>query len=93
MYEAKWKLTTRSLKMNSPPAVYNLPDNSMTEQSDSMETHSSTDDIALSADTPTDQSGGFICGERQAVGVAEAALQDGEEKADMTSSLQKETSC
>ncbi|XP_042256545.1 rho guanine nucleotide exchange factor 11 isoform X3 [Thunnus maccoyii] len=51
-------------------------DNSMTEQSDSMETHSSNDDIALSADTPTDQSGAFICGERQAVGVAEAALQD-----------------
>ncbi|XP_062300531.1 rho guanine nucleotide exchange factor 11 isoform X2 [Scomber scombrus] len=51
-------------------------DNSMTEQSDSMETHSSTDDIALSADTTTDQSGAFICGERQAVGVAEAALQD-----------------
>lgn len=45
----------------------------MTEQSDSMETHSSNDDIALSADTPSDQS------ERKAAGVAEAALQDGEE--------------
>lgn len=38
-----------------------------------METHSSNDDIALSADTPSDQS------ERKAAGVAEAALQDGEE--------------
>ncbi|XP_008296120.1 rho guanine nucleotide exchange factor 11 isoform X2 [Stegastes partitus] len=51
-------------------------DNSMTEQSDSMETHSSNDDVALSDNTPTDQSEAFICGERQAVGVAEAALQD-----------------
>ncbi|XP_035806276.2 rho guanine nucleotide exchange factor 11 isoform X3 [Amphiprion ocellaris] len=50
-------------------------ENSMTEQSDSMETHSSNDDV-LSDNTPTDQSGAFICGERQAVGVAEAALQD-----------------
>uniref|UniRef100_A0AAQ5XZM5 Rho guanine nucleotide exchange factor (GEF) 11 n=1 Tax=Amphiprion ocellaris TaxID=80972 RepID=A0AAQ5XZM5_AMPOC len=45
------------------------------KQSDSMETHSSNDDV-LSDNTPTDQSGAFICGERQAVGVAEAALQD-----------------
>uniref|UniRef100_A0A3B5B5H3 Rho guanine nucleotide exchange factor 11 n=1 Tax=Stegastes partitus TaxID=144197 RepID=A0A3B5B5H3_9TELE len=45
-------------------------------QSDSMETHSSNDDVALSDNTPTDQSEAFICGERQAVGVAEAALQD-----------------
>ncbi|XP_023271104.1 rho guanine nucleotide exchange factor 11 isoform X2 [Seriola lalandi dorsalis] len=51
-------------------------DNSMTEQSDSMETHSSNNDIVLSDNTPVDQSGAFICGERQAVGVAEAALQD-----------------
>ncbi|XP_069374348.1 rho guanine nucleotide exchange factor 11 isoform X4 [Paralichthys olivaceus] len=50
-------------------------DNSMTEQSVSMETHSSND-MALSDNTPMDQSGAFICGERQAVGVAEAALQD-----------------
>uniref|UniRef100_A0A3Q1BBC2 Rho guanine nucleotide exchange factor (GEF) 11 n=1 Tax=Amphiprion ocellaris TaxID=80972 RepID=A0A3Q1BBC2_AMPOC len=48
---------------------------SMPIQSDSMETHSSNDDV-LSDNTPTDQSGAFICGERQAVGVAEAALQD-----------------
>ncbi|XP_071316119.1 rho guanine nucleotide exchange factor 11 isoform X3 [Trachinotus anak] len=50
-------------------------DNSMMEQSDSMETQSSND-IVLSDSTPVDQSGAFICGERQAVGVAEAALQD-----------------
>lgn len=65
----------------------------MTEQSDSMETHSSNDDIALSVDTPTDQPGAFICGERHAVGVAEAALQDGEEEAETTWSLQKKKSC
>lgn len=58
----------------------NLPDNSITEQSDSMETHSSNDDIVLSAHTPTDQSEAFICGEGEAVGVAEAALQDGEKQ-------------
>uniref|UniRef100_A0A3B4T6H5 Rho guanine nucleotide exchange factor 11 n=1 Tax=Seriola dumerili TaxID=41447 RepID=A0A3B4T6H5_SERDU len=58
------------------PTILNLPDNSMTEQSDSMETHSSNNDIVLSDNTPVDQSGAFICGERQAVGVAEAALQD-----------------
>ncbi|KAM9335843.1 rho guanine nucleotide exchange factor 11 [Symphorus nematophorus] len=46
------------------------PDNSMTEQSDSMGPHSSNDDIALSANTPSDQS------DRKAAGVAEAALQD-----------------
>ncbi|XP_039996537.1 rho guanine nucleotide exchange factor 11 isoform X2 [Xiphias gladius] len=51
-------------------------DNSMTEQLDSMKTHSSSNDIVLSDDTPMDQSGAFICGESQAVGVAEAALQD-----------------
>ncbi|XP_029382112.1 rho guanine nucleotide exchange factor 11 isoform X1 [Echeneis naucrates] len=51
-------------------------DNSMTEQSDSMETHSSSNDIVLSDNTPVDQSEDFMCGERQAVGVAEAALQD-----------------
>lgn len=51
-------------------------DNSVTEQSNSMETHSTSDDVVPSDNTPTDQSGAFICGERQAVGVAEAALQD-----------------
>lgn len=54
----------------------------MTEQLDSMKTHSSSNDIVLSDDTPMDQSGAFICGESQAVGVAEAALQDGEKKAE-----------
>lgn len=39
-----------------------------------METHSSNDDIVLSANSPSDQS------ERKAAGVAEAALQDGEKK-------------
>lgn len=57
-----------------PSTVPNLPDNSLTEQSDSMETHSSNDDIVLSANSPSDQS------ERKAAGVAEAALQDGEKK-------------
>uniref|UniRef100_A0A8C9X7P9 Rho guanine nucleotide exchange factor (GEF) 11 n=1 Tax=Sander lucioperca TaxID=283035 RepID=A0A8C9X7P9_SANLU len=51
-------------------------DNSMTEQSDSIETHSSNEDIELSENTPRDQSGAFICGERKDGGVAEAALQD-----------------
>ncbi|XP_034470827.1 rho guanine nucleotide exchange factor 11 isoform X5 [Hippoglossus hippoglossus] len=50
-------------------------DNSLTEQSVSMETHSSND-MALSDNTPMDQSGAFICGERRTVCVAEAALQD-----------------
>ena len=45
-----------------------------------METHSSNDDIVLSAHTPTDQSEAFICSEGEAVGVAEAALQDGEKQ-------------
>nr|XP_046236179.1 rho guanine nucleotide exchange factor 11 isoform X1 [Scatophagus argus] len=44
-------------------------ENSMTEQSDSMESRSN-DDIVLSANLPSDQS------ETQAAGVAEAALQD-----------------
>uniref|UniRef100_A0A669E535 Rho guanine nucleotide exchange factor (GEF) 11 n=1 Tax=Oreochromis niloticus TaxID=8128 RepID=A0A669E535_ORENI len=51
-----------------------LPDNSMTEQSDSTETHSNNDEPALCHSTPADQSEAFICGDRQ--GVAEAALQD-----------------
>lgn len=39
-----------------------------------METHSSNDDIVLSANSPSDQS------ETKAAGVAEAALQDGEKE-------------
>lgn len=50
----------------------------MTEQLNSMDTHSSKDDNVLSADTSLDQTETFICGEGKAVGVAEAALQDGE---------------
>ncbi|XP_076580787.1 rho guanine nucleotide exchange factor 11 isoform X2 [Chaetodon auriga] len=61
-----------SLRSASPVSTGSnvYADNSMTEQSDSTQTHSSSDDIALSADTPSDQS------ERTAAGVAEAALQD-----------------
>lgn len=54
----------------------------MTEPSDSMETHSSNNDIELLDNTSMDQSGDFKCGERQAAGVAEAALQDGEKRAE-----------
>ncbi|XP_053271693.1 rho guanine nucleotide exchange factor 11 [Pleuronectes platessa] len=50
-------------------------DTSLTEQSVSLDTHSS-DDTALSDNTPMDQSGAFLCGERRTVCVAEAALQD-----------------
>ncbi|XP_071372045.1 rho guanine nucleotide exchange factor 11 [Centroberyx affinis] len=51
-------------------------DDSMTEGSVSMETNSSNNDDALTPTTPTDQSEAFLSGDRQAVGVAEAALQD-----------------
>ncbi|XP_030609052.1 rho guanine nucleotide exchange factor 11 isoform X2 [Archocentrus centrarchus] len=51
-------------------------DNSLTEQSDSTETHSTSDDPMLSDNTPSDQSEAFIRRDRQEVGVAEAALQD-----------------
>ncbi|XP_037614086.1 rho guanine nucleotide exchange factor 11 isoform X3 [Sebastes umbrosus] len=63
-------------RRSASPVPAGYAGNSITEQSDSMETHSSNDDIVLSANTPTDQSEAFICGERKAVGVAEAALQD-----------------
>ncbi|XP_044039216.1 rho guanine nucleotide exchange factor 11 isoform X2 [Siniperca chuatsi] len=71
-------ISSPSLRSASPVSTGSnvYADNSMTEQSDSMETHSSNDDIALSANTPSDQSGAFICGERKAVGVADSALQD-----------------
>uniref|UniRef100_A0A3Q3BXP2 Rho guanine nucleotide exchange factor 11 n=1 Tax=Haplochromis burtoni TaxID=8153 RepID=A0A3Q3BXP2_HAPBU len=49
-----------------------LPDNSMTEQSDSTETHSNSDEPAISHSTPVDQSEALLKGQ----GVAEAALQD-----------------
>lgn len=52
-----------------------------------METHSSNDDIVLSANTPSDQS------ERKAVGVAEAALQDGENESQTTASLLQTVGC
>ncbi|XP_029310526.1 LOW QUALITY PROTEIN: rho guanine nucleotide exchange factor 11 [Cottoperca gobio] len=71
-------ISSPSLRSASPVSTGSsvFADNSITEQSDSTETHSSNDDIVLSADAPTDQSGAFIRGERKAVGVAEAALQD-----------------
>ncbi|KAF3697778.1 Rho guanine nucleotide exchange factor 11 RhoGEF glutamate transport modulator GTRAP48 [Channa argus] len=71
-------ISSPSLSSGSPVSTGSnvYADNSMTEQSDSLETHSSNNDIALSDDTPTDQSETFICGERQVVGVADAALQD-----------------
>lgn len=46
----------------------------MTEQSDSTETHSNSDEPAISHSTPVDQSEALLKGQ----GVAEAALQDGE---------------
>ncbi|XP_034412733.1 uncharacterized protein LOC117747533 [Cyclopterus lumpus] len=49
-------------------------DNSLKEQSDSMETHSSSDDMALSRDAATDQS--EACGEGKAAGVADAGVAD-----------------
>nr|XP_020444315.1 rho guanine nucleotide exchange factor 11 [Monopterus albus] len=71
----------RSISMLSPSLRSASPvstgssvyaDNSMAEQSDSMQTHSPSNDI----DTPTDQSEAFICAEQQTFGVAEAALHD-----------------
>ncbi|XP_026184338.1 rho guanine nucleotide exchange factor 11 isoform X2 [Mastacembelus armatus] len=64
-----------SLRSASPVSTGSnvYADNSLTEQSDSMETHSSNN--IDHDDTPTDQSEAFICDERQG-GVAEAALQD-----------------
>uniref|UniRef100_A0A667WSR9 Rho guanine nucleotide exchange factor (GEF) 11 n=1 Tax=Myripristis murdjan TaxID=586833 RepID=A0A667WSR9_9TELE len=56
--------------------VENLPDDSMTEPSVSTEINSSNDSNVLTATTPTDQSGSFLCGDGQQAGVAEAALQD-----------------
>ncbi|XP_035531110.1 rho guanine nucleotide exchange factor 11 isoform X6 [Morone saxatilis] len=67
------RLSSPSLRSASPVSTGSnvFADNSMTEQSDSMETHSNNnDDIVPSANTPSDQS------ERKAAGVAEAALQD-----------------
>ncbi|XP_030287729.1 rho guanine nucleotide exchange factor 11 isoform X4 [Sparus aurata] len=65
-------ISSPSLRSASPVSTGSntYADNSLTEQSDSMETHSSNDDIVLSANSPSDQS------ERKAAGVAEAALQD-----------------
>ena len=62
----------------------------MTEQVVFMETDSPNDeDNELARATPTDQSGAFFCGEGQdyvkrRIGVAEAALEDGEKARDLT---------
>ncbi|KAM6959698.1 LOW QUALITY PROTEIN: rho guanine nucleotide exchange factor 11 [Tautogolabrus adspersus] len=66
------RISSPSLGSASPVSTGSnvFADNSMTEQSDSMETHSSNDDIVLSAATPSNVS------ERKTAGVAEAALQD-----------------
>ncbi|GLD64734.1 rho guanine nucleotide exchange factor 11 isoform X1, partial [Lates japonicus] len=69
-------IPSSSIRSASPGSTGSNADNSMTEPSDSMETHSSTNDIELLDNTSMDQSGDFKCGERQAAGVAEAALQD-----------------
>ncbi|CAI5686247.1 unnamed protein product [Oreochromis niloticus] len=69
-------MSSPSLRSSSPVSTGSnaYGDNSMTEQSDSTETHSNNDEPALCHSTPADQSEAFICGDRQ--GVAEAALQD-----------------
>ncbi|XP_061566635.1 rho guanine nucleotide exchange factor 11 [Cololabis saira] len=71
------RLSSPSLRSASPVSTSSnvFGDNSITEQSDSMEIQSPNDDN-VSDNTPTDQSGAFIREEGQAVGVAEAALQD-----------------
>ncbi|XP_018543374.1 rho guanine nucleotide exchange factor 11 isoform X1 [Lates calcarifer] len=69
-------IPSSSIRSASPGSTGSNADNSMTEPSDSMETHSSNNDIELLDNTSMDQSGDFKCGERQAAGVAEAALQD-----------------
>ncbi|XP_040886987.1 rho guanine nucleotide exchange factor 11 isoform X2 [Toxotes jaculatrix] len=71
-------ITSPSIRSASPVSTdSNIDaDSSVTGQSDSMAPHSSNNDIVLSDSTPVDQSGAFICGERQAAGVAEAALKD-----------------
>lgn len=57
----------------SSPIQSYLLDNSITDQSESMETHS-TEDIVMSADLPSDPS------ERKVSTLAEAAVQDGEKE-------------
>lgn len=62
----------------------------MTEQVVFMETDSPNDeDNELAPTTPTDQSGAFLCGEgrdyvKRRIGLAEAALEDGEKARDLT---------
>ncbi|KAL6118413.1 arhgef11 [Pungitius sinensis] len=65
-----------SLRSASPVSTGSnaYADNSIAEQSDSTDTHSSGDDVALSANA--DQSGAFVGPEQKAEGVAESALHD-----------------
>ncbi|XP_047192164.1 rho guanine nucleotide exchange factor 11 isoform X3 [Scophthalmus maximus] len=67
-----------SVRSSSPVSTGSnvYTDTSMAEQSDSTEAHSSSNDTGLSDSASADQSGALVCGERQAVCVAEAALQD-----------------
>ncbi|KAM8899679.1 rho guanine nucleotide exchange factor 11 isoform 3-T3 [Spinachia spinachia] len=71
-------ISSPSLRSASPVSTGSnaYADNSVTEQSDSTDTHSSGDDVALSANADADQSGAFVRVERKAEGVAESALQD-----------------
>ncbi|KAM6909201.1 rho guanine nucleotide exchange factor 11 [Xenentodon cancila] len=71
------RISSPSLRSASPVSTSSnvFGDNSITEQSDSMEIHSPNDDD-VSDNIPTGQSEAFIRDEGQAVGVAEAALQD-----------------
>ncbi|XP_005950688.1 rho guanine nucleotide exchange factor 11 isoform X4 [Haplochromis burtoni] len=67
-------MSSPSLRSSSPVSTGSnaYGDNSMTEQSDSTETHSNSDEPAISHSTPVDQSEALLKGQ----GVAEAALQD-----------------
>ncbi|XP_062416583.1 rho guanine nucleotide exchange factor 11 isoform X4 [Pungitius pungitius] len=67
-----------SLRSASPVSTGSnaYADNSIAEQSDSTDTHSSGDDVALSANADADQSGAFVGAELKAEGVAESALHD-----------------
>uniref|UniRef100_A0A7N6ADT2 Rho guanine nucleotide exchange factor (GEF) 11 n=1 Tax=Anabas testudineus TaxID=64144 RepID=A0A7N6ADT2_ANATE len=59
----------------STPGKDHINNNSLTEQSDPTEAHSSNN-IVLCEETHTDESEAYNCDENQVAGVAEAALQD-----------------
>ncbi|XP_028987395.1 rho guanine nucleotide exchange factor 11 isoform X3 [Betta splendens] len=81
-----------SLRSASPlsPGSSVYAENSLTEQSDSIEAHSSSNDIELSDDTHVDQSEAFVCAEKQAAGVADSALQDVETLRQLILDLQED---